>query len=162
MFTRHPIYICLLGTQYAENELKKFKAQFEGITNKTKIQFDETNRILERGKLLVKRITSMNPSEILEYTKDPCKNCQGPVYCLNGQIVGKRPENAAKIKISPKMKFYKGRGFRTMVRVDFNHFGFTNGVDNSVTWFTCHEYKYVGKIDTNNDDFTKFVYFCNF
>ena len=103
----------------------------------------------------------MNPSEILEYTKDPCKNCQGQVYCLNGQIVGKRPENAAIIKISPKMKFYKGRGFRKMVRVDSNNFGFTRGVDNKVQWFT-YEYKYVGETDTNNDEFTKFVYFCNY
>jgi len=106
----------------------------------------------------------MNLSEILEYTKDPCKNCQGPVYCLNGQIVGKRPEHAAKIKISPKMKFYKGwNSVRTMTRVDLNNFGLTSDVYNRVQWFTCQKpYKYVGQTDTNNDEFTKFVYFCNY
>jgi hypothetical protein len=154
------IYICLLGTQYAEDELIKFKAQLRDITNETKIQFDETNRILEHEKLQVKRISSLNPSEILEYTKDPCKNCQGPLYCLNGQIVGKRPENPAKIKISPKMKFYKGRSFPTMVRVDFNHFGLS-GVDDQVRWYTQKPYKSLGK-NTIDDDFTKFVYFCNY
>ena len=104
----------------------------------------------------------MNPSEILEYTKDPCKNCQGPVYCLNGQIVGKRPENAAKIKISPNMKFYKGwNRVRTMVRVDSNNFGIS-AVDNRIQWCTQKPFKYVGDTVTNNDEFTKFVYFCNF
>ena len=134
------------------------KSQFRDITKETKIQFEETTRILEHGKLLVKRIDSMNISEILVYTKDPCKNCQGPLYCLNGQIVGKRPENGAKIKISPKMKFYKGWNFvGTMLRVDSNNFGLC--VDNRILWNTYKPVKYVG--DTISDDFTKFVYFCN-
>ena len=48
--------------------------------------------------------------EILEYMEDPCKNCNGPVYCLDGQVVGiKRPMNGTRIAILGNTKYAGGK-----------------------------------------------------
>ena len=48
--------------------------------------------------------------EILEYMKDPCKNYNIPVYCLDGQVVGiKRPMNGTRIAILGNTKYAGGK-----------------------------------------------------
>jgi len=64
---------------------------------------------------------------VYEYTKDPCKNCNGSTFCLDGQDVRNTPGIGTKIRAlkGATYKDYTG----TQYRVHANDTGVVDRVD---------------------------------
>lgn len=62
----------------------------------TKVQLENTKIQLEDAKSEISDL-GKKLAEIVEYTKAPCINCNGPTFCLDGQVVGKSPGNGTRI-----------------------------------------------------------------
>ena len=65
------------------------------------MQWKNSNVGVTKLDQLVKR--KFKPSRdiacMVEYVKAPCGNCEGGFYCLNGQVVGRRPKDGTKISL---------------------------------------------------------------
>ena len=136
--------------------------------SKTKMsELSETLKsIKELGKTNSKDILAnskmMKPLlEILEYMEDPCKNCNGPVYCLDGQVVGiKRPMNGTRIAILGNTKYAGGKAQKDSLVVMHSY---------NTGYLYTHNTgdKYYRKIEWDSkrttydaEDFCQFVYKC--
>jgi len=99
--------------------------------------------------------------EILEYMKDPCKNYNIPVYCLDGQVVGiKRPMNGTRIAILGNTKYAGGKAQKDSLVVLHSY---------NTGYLYTHNTgdKYYRKIEWDSkrttydaEDFCQFVYKC--
>ena len=67
----------------------------------TKIKLKNSNAEVTKVEQLVKRMCkpSRDIACMVEYVKALCGNCEGGFYCLNGQVVGKRPKDGTKISL---------------------------------------------------------------
>ena len=75
--------------------LENVKAMYEDTkvqieNNRTKLE--DTNTLLKDSKAEISKLEKK-----FQYAKDPCKNCMGPTFCLNGQGVGNKPMNGTRI-----------------------------------------------------------------
>ena len=96
--------------------------------------------------------------ERFEYAKNPCRNCYGPLYCLDGKEVGARPRNGTRIRTRDWNKYYgkDSDGQEVTVR---GATGFVN--ENRIDWDSVM-YKPAGSESSTYDDkdFGNFVYSC--
>ena len=134
--------------------LENVKAMYEDTkvqieNNKSKL--DDTNTLLKDSKAEISKLSKKFAD--MEYAKDPCKNCKGPTFCLNGQVVGNKPENGTRITaLKDTNCMFKGQ---SQVKVLADEFGTVD----------IYYYHYVG-VNWNTlgvkfcDDFTSFVYKC--
>ena len=65
--------------------------------NETKIKLEDTKIQLEESKTKTSKLDK-KLADIYEYTKDPCKNCNGSTFCLDGQVVRNTPGKGIKIR----------------------------------------------------------------
>ena len=72
--------------------LEDSKANYED----TKLQLEDTKTMLEDSKTEISKFEK-KLAEIVEYTKNPCKNCNGPTFCLDGNVVDCKPGDGTKI-----------------------------------------------------------------
>ena len=75
-----------------KKQLEDSKANYED----TKLQLEDTKTMLEDSKTEISKFEK-KLAEIVEYTKNPCKNCNGPTFCLDGNVVDCKPGNGTKI-----------------------------------------------------------------
>ena len=75
-----------------KKQLEDSKANYED----TKLQLEDTKTMLEDSKTEISKFKK-KLAEIVEYTKDPCKNCNGSIFCLDGKVVDCKPGNGTKI-----------------------------------------------------------------
>ena len=118
-----------------KTELNETKIKFEDTKiqlKESKIQSKETNIKLEESKIKIEETKSQldesliqledtkiqleyfktksykldkKLADIYEYTKDPCKNCNGSTICLDGQAVRNTPGKGTKIKALKDITF---------------------------------------------------------
>ena len=96
--------------------------------------------------------------ERLEYAKKPCRNCYGPVYCLDGKEVGTRPRDGTRIKTGGFDKYWGKDKDGEAVAVRFET-GFV--YENRIDWNSVMYKPGLTKGSTYDDKyFNKFVYRC--
>ena len=76
-----------------KTELNEAKIKLEV----TKIQLEDTKIQLGYSKTKTSKLEK-KLEDIYEYTKDPCKNCNGSTFCLDGQVVRNTPGKGTKIR----------------------------------------------------------------
>ena len=84
-------------------QLENTKIQLENTKtelNEAKIKLEDTKIQLEYSKTKTSKLDKKS-ADIYEYTKDPCKNCNGSTFCLDGQVVPNTLEKGTKIR-APK------------------------------------------------------------
>ena len=126
-------------------EMKEIKAQlevaktlaedFKAMYVDTKVQLKDTKTQLKDSKAEISELEK-KLAKMVEYAKDPCKNCKGPTVCLDGKYLGNTPEHGTMIRAS--------NDFGTVDTVQYGRPG--------VKWNTLG--------NRACEDFTKFVYKC--
>ena len=117
----------------------------------TNYLWDVTKTELEASKTEIFELRK-KLAEIEEYDKDPCKNCNGPIFCLNRQAVDSKPGNGTKIMA---LKDTCLINFAEIVRVLANETGVVHaGAPRYVTW------KKSGRKQCTGNNITRFVYNC--
>ena len=160
--------------EYVKGQLKDTKTEL----NETKIQLEESKiqreetktKISDLGKTLknIEELGKTNTKDILanskmmkrvlerfEYAKNPCTNCYGPVYCLDGKEVGTRPRIGTQIRT--KDGWYCGKD------KDGQYVRGATGLvyENKIDWDLVRYEPAGSKRSTYDDkDFRKFVYYC--
>ena len=74
-------------------KIEETKSQLD----ESKIQLEDTKIQLEYSKTKTSKLEK-KLADIYEYTKDPCKNCNGSTFCLDGQVVRNKPGIGTKIR----------------------------------------------------------------
>ena len=74
-------------------KIEETKSQLD----ESKIQLEDTKIQLEYSKTKTSKLDK-KLADIYEYTKDPCKNCNGSTFCLDGQVVRNTPGKGTKIR----------------------------------------------------------------
>ena len=140
--------------QLDQSKIQREDCMVQLEESKTKIsELGETLKSIEElGKTKDILANSMDIAplcKLIEYAKKPCMNCNGPVYCLLGKVVGTRPMAGTKIMTH---KEYRGKdkdGNLKVVGI------YTPGYVN----FTTISWAMTG--ETYDDaDFCQFVYYC--
>ena len=158
-------------------QLDKSKIQLDESKiqlDESKIQLDESKtKISDLGETLknIEELGKTNTKDILansemmkpllerfEYAKNPCRNCYGPVYCLDGKVVGTRPRDGTRIKTGGFDKYWGKDKNGEAVAVRYAT-GFV--YENRIDWDDVM-YKPAGSKGSTYDDiyFNKFVYRC--
>ena len=136
-------------------QLEESKAEMsklrETLKNIDKLGKTNTKDILANSKIMKPLL------EWIEYAKNPCRNCNGPVYCLKEKVVGiTRPRNGTKIRSRDGRK-YCGKdkdGQAVYVRGAIGSV-YENRIDWDIAMYTG------SKASTYDDkDFRQFVYSC--
>jgi len=91
----------------------------------TKIQLEDTKIQLEYSKTKTSELEK-KLGDIYEYTKDPCKNCNGSTFCLDGQVVRNTPGKGTKIR---SLKDTTWNCSTTQLWVPANYSGVVESVD---------------------------------
>ena len=130
-------------------QLEDTKLQLED----TKLQLEDTKLQLEDTKIqLVDTELEKKLAKMVEYSKDPCKNCKGPTVCLDGQVLRGTPVHGTMIR-AVKDTFCRFKN--NQVKVVPDDFGTVD----TVRWDrTVVKWKTSGNCSC--DDFTGFVYKC--
>ena len=120
------------------------------------IQLEDTKTLLENSKAEISELEK-KLAKMVEYSKDPCKNCKGPTVCLDGQYLRNTPEHGTMIRAvkDTSYMFNIGPGLHVQYKVFADDFGTVytkKWVSPFVKWNT------LGNVYC--DDFTKFVYKC--
>ena len=159
------IFSFFLEIQSVEEQSSQFedvKKQFEDTKlqlEDTKLQLDDKEIQLEDTKTLLENSKAEIISELekklvkmVEYSKDPCKNCKGPTVCLDGQYLRNTPGHGTMIRAVKDTSYMFDK---TQVKVGADDFGTVDTVQwgrPGVRWNTLGNHLC--------DDFTKFVYKC--
>jgi len=96
--------------------------------NETKIQLEDTKIQLEYSKTKTSKLEKEIANKY-EYTKDPCKNCNGSTFCLDGQVVRNTPGKGTKIRA---LKDTTWNSFGYQYRVPANDTGVVDRVDSTL------------------------------
>ena len=89
--------------------------------NEAKIKLEDTKIQLEYSKTKTSKLDK-KLADRYEYTKDPCKNCNGSTFCLDGQAVRNTPGKGTKIRALKNITWnFNGSG--TQYRVPANDTG---------------------------------------
>jgi len=108
--------------------------------NEAKIKLEDTKIQLEYSKTKTSKLEK-ELADIYEYTKDPCKKCNGSTFCLDGQVVRNTPGKGTKIR-ALKNKTW----IRSFTRVPANDTGVVVRVDPKygafVKWNTSGVYNF--------------------
>ena len=143
-------------------EMKEIKAQlevtktlaedFKAMYEDTKVQLKDTKTQLEDSKAEISELEK-KLAKMVEYAKDPCKNCKGPTVCLDGQFLRNTPEHGTMIRAVKDTSYYNKNGKKVKVNVgDF-------GTVDTVKWDRPFvQWNTLGYRPCN--DFTVFVYKC--
>ncbi|XP_023331064.1 uncharacterized protein LOC111703375 [Eurytemora carolleeae] len=112
-------------------QLEDTKIQLENTKtelNETKIQLEDTKIQLEYSKTKTSKLEKEIANKY-EYTKDPCKNCNGSTFCLDGQVVRNTPGIGTKIRA---LKDTTWNSFGYQYRVHANDTGVVDRVDSTL------------------------------
>ena len=128
-------------------QLEDNKLQLED----NKIQFEDSKTQLENSKAEISELEK-KLAKMVEYSKDPCKNCKGPTVCLDGQVLRNTPGHGTMIR-AVKDTFCRFKNDQVkVVSDDFGTVDTVNWDSTVVKWNTLGNYFC--------DDFTEFVYKC--
>ena len=125
--------------------------------DESKIQLKDTKIQLEYSKTKTSKLEK-KLADIYEYTKDPCKNCNGSTFCLDGQVVRNTPGKGTKIRAlkGATFKDYTGTQYRIPANVTgvvFSVHPSINPADPAIDWYNFrYSYGFIGAIG--------FVYNC--
>ena len=158
-------YLLIFSFFLEIQSVEEQRSQFEDVKKQledTKLQLDDKEIQLEDTKTLLDNskaeISELEKKlvKMVEYSKDPCKNCKGPTVCLDGQFLHNTPEHGTMIRaVKDTSYFYFYMRKNTEVKVGADDFGTVDTVQYGrpfVKWNTegnCY-----------CDDFTVFVYKC--
>ena len=125
--------VLYLGIQRAEDQrdqiskdLGDIKIQFVDMKIKLQDSMAESfklGKVLEKVEDLVKKnnmevnANSRKLVELVQYVTNPCTNCKGPTFCLDGQLVQNTPGQGTKIR-APKNTEIKVCGRQVKVLTD--------------------------------------------
>ena len=130
-------------------QLEDNKLQLED----NKIQFEDSKTQLENSKAEISELEK-KLAKMVEYSKDPCKNCKGPTVCLDGQVLRNTPVHGTMIRAVRDSSHYF-RNITVKVKVVADDFG---TVDTYSSAIPVVKWNKSGSIYCN--DFTRFVYKC--
>ena len=131
-------------------QLEDTKLQLED----TKLQLEDTKLQLEDTKIqLVDTELEKKLAKMVEYSKDPCKNCKGPTVCLDGQVLRGTPGYGTMIRaVEDTFGWFKNNTEVKVVADDFGTVGTVNWGSPVVKWNKSGS--------SFCDNFTGFVYKC--
>ena len=142
-------------------EMKEIKAQlevtktlaedFKAMYEDTKVQLKDTKTQLEDSKAEISELEK-KLAKMVEYAKDPCKNCKGPTVCLDGQYLRNTPEHGTMIRAVKDTSYWRNYSQVKVVADDFGTVDFEGFYSPGVKWNTSG--------NCLCDDFTVFVYKC--
>ena len=145
--------------QLDQSKIQREDCMVQLEESKTKIsELGETlKNIEELGKTNSKDIlaNSMNMTpllEWLEYAKNPCWNCNGPVYCLFGKEIVTRPMDGTWIRTNKK---YRGKDEYGNLKVVGIYSAGVVTSSSTIFWVECEGETY------DDADFCQFVYNCH-
>ena len=142
-------------TKLQSKNTKTLLEESNAMYEDTKVQLKDSKTQLEDSKAEISELEK-KLAKMVEYAKDPCKNCKGPTVCLDGQFLHNTPEHGTMIRaVKDTSYFYFYMRKNTEVKVGADDFGTVDTVkwkSPFVKWNTLGNYAC--------EDFTKFVYKC--
>ena len=138
-------------TKLQSKNTKTLLEESNAMYEDTKVQLKDTKTQLEDSKAEISELEK-KLAKMVEYAKDPCKNCEGPTVCLDGQFIRITPEHGTMIRaVKDTSSIYKNT-VKKVVADDFGTVDTKKWVSPVVRWNTLGN-RYC-------DDFTLFVYKC--
>ena len=138
-------------TKLQSKNTKTLLEESNAMYEDTKVQLKDTKTQLEDSKAEISELEK-KLAKMVEYAKDPCKNCKGPTVCLDGQYLRNTPEHGTMIRAVKDTSYMFDK---IQIKVVADDFGTVDTVQYGrpfVKWNTegnCY-----------CDDFTVFVYKC--
>ncbi|XP_023331061.1 uncharacterized protein LOC111703373 isoform X2 [Eurytemora carolleeae] len=118
-------------------KIEETKSQLD----ESKIQLEDTKIQLEYSKTKTSKLEK-KLGDKYEYTKDPCKNCNGSTFCLDGQVIRNTPGKGTKIRALKGATFKGSTGTPYWVpadvhpsinpAIDWNKLGYSAGFNGTM------------------------------